>query len=123
MATLNVLLLEGHHGVRTALARRLERLAGIELVDAVGDAEAAIACLARHPSTVVLCDPRSCSDAPVAVVHMLSRMAAAVVVLTTSVLDCDARAFRSAGAAAVLLKGCTTQEILATLHADRRYHV
>jgi DNA-binding NarL/FixJ family response regulator len=117
MATLRVLLVEGHHGVRDALARRLERIQGLELIGAVEDVPAALSCLARQPSAVVLCDPRSLSDTPATVVQRLRQVGAAIVVLTTSLIETDANDFLAAGAAAVLLKGCTMQAIHATLLA------
>ena|SRR5579875_3141994 len=117
MRALHVLLVEGHPAVRYELARRLRHMPGIDLVGVAGNLEEAMVCVTRHQPSAVVCDPRSCSAAPLSLVRCLDTLGVRVVVLTTSLREGDAQALQEAGAAAVLLKGCPLLDLQATLLA------
>lgn len=122
MTMLKVLILEGHRGVRDALARRLCRLQGIQVIGEVGTIADAQAMITEQRPDVLLCDPRTVGDSPVEVIHGLRAAGPEVVVLTTSLLDSDASDWLRAGAAAVLLKGCSMHAIYVALQAAAKEH-
>jgi DNA-binding NarL/FixJ family response regulator len=117
MRALHVLLVEGHPAVRYELARRLRHMPGIDLVGVAGTPAEALACVSCWRPSAVVCDPRSCSKAPLSLVRCLDTMGTRVVVLTTSLRDGDAQDLQEAGAAAVLLKGCPMLDLQASLLA------
>lgn len=100
-----LLIVDGHAGVRVALARRLRQAPGIKAAVAVGDLDAAVRLAAQLLPEVIVCDPRTLPAAPADVVRVLAATGAAVVVLTSSLDEGEAAALERAGARAVVLKG------------------
>jgi DNA-binding NarL/FixJ family response regulator len=112
---MNLLIVEGHEGVRRGLAATLSRHPQVCVLGAVDNLPAALTlCETRQPD-VVLFEPRTTAGAPLAELQRLVGAGRPVVVLTSSLLDGEGQAFMGAGAAAVVLKGGHTAPLLATL--------
>jgi DNA-binding NarL/FixJ family response regulator len=110
--SLALLIVDGHPGVRAALARRLQHTPGIGAVVAVGCLGAALHVAAECAPDAVIYDPRTVRGNAAEMIGQLTTGGRAVVVLTSSLLDGEAAVLARAGAAAVLLKGCGIAELV-----------
>ncbi|GAC1432113.1 MAG: hypothetical protein NVSMB65_05700 [Chloroflexota bacterium] len=114
-----LLIVDGHEGVRMALARRLHFVPGVAAVWAAGTLDAAARLAAeRHPG-VIVCDPRTLPGSAVAVVHLLAATGAAVVVHTSSLDEGEAAALAGAGACAIVLKGSAFTTLVESIEHAR----
>ena len=119
---LTLLLVDGHQGVREALARRLSHATGVGAVVVAGDLESAVVRARALAPDAIVCDPKTLLGSAQAVLAGLSGTHRPVVVLTSSLLDGEESTLRCAGAAAVFLKGCPVAELLAGIGAARHAH-
>ena len=110
----HLLLVEGHAGVRDALARRLRR---VYTVTAVGGLGAACAALRQLPPAAVIVNPRTVAARPDDVLALLRLADRPVIVLTSSLLAGEEGRLLRAGASAILLKGRPFDELLARIEA------
>src|SRR5690348_7376850 len=113
-----VIIVDGHAGVREALACRLRRLLGRGSVTAVGEVDAAVQLIEERMPDLVLYDPRTVAGEPDPIVRRLGQSGCAVMILTSSLRRGEADQLRAAGAAGVLLKGeegCALRAALAAL--------
>lgn len=118
---LAILIVEGHTGVRDALAGRLGQMPGVGMVRVASTVDAATE-IARHLGPdLVLYDPRTVIGDAAEGVRRLGATGGAVVILTSSLSRDDAVDVWAAGAAAVLLKGSGTAELQAAIAAARAH--
>jgi DNA-binding NarL/FixJ family response regulator len=113
----SLLVVDGHAGVRQALAGRLHRAPSIGAVHVAGTLHEAVALARTHAPHLAICDPRTVGEDIADVVRLLRREVRHVLVLTTSLLDHEHTAVREAGSAAVLLKGGETARLLEAIAA------
>ena len=116
---IRVMVVDDHHVVRQGLVALLSVVDGLEVVAQAADGVEAITQFRKHRPDVTLMDLRLPRMGGVDVIQRL-RMetpAARFIVLTT--YDGDEDIFRAlqAGAKAYLLKGMTSEELIATIHA------
>jgi DNA-binding NarL/FixJ family response regulator len=114
---ITVLLVDGHAGVRAALADRLCHAPGVGAVTTTGTLEAAVQLAQDVAPDVVLYDPRTVAGKAADGVRLLGQGGRPVVVLTSSVLEDERAALLRAGAAAVLLKGTAVPALIAAMAA------
>jgi two-component system NarL family response regulator len=117
--SIRVLVVEDHHVVRAGLVALLNVAGGIEVVGEAADGVEAIAQFRKHQPDVTLMDLRLPRLSGVEVIQRV-RMevpGARVIVLTTYDGDEDIYRALQAGARAYLLKGMTTEELIATIRA------
>ncbi len=114
-----LLIVDGHAGVRVALARRLRQASGIKAAVAVGDLDAAVRLAAELLPEVIVCDPHTLPAAPADVVRVLAATGAAMVVLTSSLDDGEAAALERAGARVIVLKGSALTTLVASVQKAR----
>jgi DNA-binding NarL/FixJ family response regulator len=112
----SVLIVDGHEGVRTALARRLARAPRLRAIPAADLAAALYLARELSPDAVV-CDPKTLHGDPAMAVSGLAAQGAPVLVLTSSLRDGEADALEDAGAAALLLKGSAIAGLIAAIEA------
>ncbi|MGD0902969.1 MAG: response regulator transcription factor [Terracidiphilus sp.] len=117
--SIRVLVVEDHHVVRQGLVALLSVAEGLEVVGEAADGVEAIAQFRKHQPDITLMDlrlPRMSGVDAIQRIRMESPQAR-VVVLTT--YDGDEDIFRAlqAGARAYLLKGMTSEELIATIRA------
>lgn len=123
---IRVLVVEDHHVVRQGLVALLKVAEGIDVVGEAADGVEAIAQFRKHLPAITLMDLRLPRLSGVEVIQRL-RMetpGARFIVLTT--YDGDEDIFRAlqAGARAYLLKGMTSDELIATIrtvHAGKQH--
>ena len=116
---IRVMVVDDHHVVRQGLVALLSVVDGLEVVAQAADGVEAITQFRKHRPDVTLMDLRLPRMGGVDVIQRL-RMetpAARFIVLTT--YDGDEDIFRALqpGAKAYLLKGMTSEELIATIHA------
>ena len=114
--TRTVLVLDGHEGVRTALAHRLERAPGLRAV-VVADLATALHLAGELLPDAVVCDPKTLATDAAETVRLLAMGGAPVVVFTSTLRDGEPDALARAGAAALLLKGGSIADLIATIDA------
>jgi DNA-binding NarL/FixJ family response regulator len=124
--TIRVLVVEDHNVVRQGLVALLNLVEGIQVVGEAGDGEEAIAQYRKHNPDVTLIDLRLPKLGGVEVIQRVRANApqARFVVLTTYDGDEDIYRALKSGAKAYLLKGMTTEELIATIrevHAGRSH--
>lgn len=117
--TIRVVVVEDHHVVRQGLVALLNVVDGLEVVGEAADGVEAIAQIRKHMPDVTLTDLRLPRLSGVDVIQRIrmEQPGARFIVLTT--YDGDEDIFRAlqAGAKAYLLKGMTTEELIATIRA------
>ena len=101
---LTLVIVDGHDRARTALAERLQRLAGVLVLAAVGEIGLAIEVVGRLKPDVVLLEPRTGDSSPLATLWRLVGIGPPVVILTSSLAEGEAEGFMRAGAYAALVK-------------------
>lgn len=124
--TIRVLVVEDHNVVRQGLVALLTLVEGIQVVGEAADGEEAIAQFRKHHPDVTLIDLRLPKLGGVEVIQRVRANAsqARFVVLTTYDGDEDIYRALKSGAKAYLLKGMTTEELIATIrevHAGRSH--
>ena len=125
--SIRVLVVEDHHVVRQGLVALLNVAEGLEVVGEAADGVEAIAQFRKHQPDITLMDLRLPRMSGVDVIQRIRMESpqARVVVLTT--YDGDEDIFRAlqAGARAYLLKGMTSEELIATIRTvhEGRSHI
>ena len=117
--SIRVLVVEDHHVVRQGLVALLSVAEGLEVVGEAADGVEAIAQFRKHQPDITLMDlrlPRMSGVDAIQRIRMESPQAR-VVVLTTYDGDEDIYRALQAGARAYLLKGMTSEELIATIRA------
>lgn len=109
---MTLLLVDGHAGVRTALATRLRQERAVAGVDVAATLTAGITLAQEQHPDLILYDPRTVPGEAVSTVRQLAQQGRPVVILTSSLRDDEARTLPHAGAAAVLLKGLAIAPLL-----------
>jgi len=124
--SIRVLVVEDHHVVRQGLVALLNVVDGLEVVGEAADGVEAITQFRKHKPDVTLMDLRLPRMGGVDVIQRIrvETPQARFVVLTTYDGDEDIYKALKAGARAYLLKGMTTDELVATIrtvHADKSH--
>src|SRR5512146_157831 len=101
---LTLVIVDGHDRARSALTERLQRLADVLVLAAIGEIGRAIEVLEHLKPDVVLLEPRTGDGNPVATLCRLVGIGPPVVVLNSSLAEGEAESFMRAGASAALLK-------------------
>ncbi len=109
-----LIIVDGHAGVRAALAERLRRVPGIVVVGAVAEVPVAARASRELAPDVVIYEPRTTQGNPLASLRLLA-LGRPVVVWTTSLRRGEAEALLRAGAASVLLKDTNLTLLLAAV--------
>lgn len=109
-----LLLVDGHAGVREALARRLAQISPMRVV-AAADLDGAQRALLQHTPAAIVYDPRTVPGDASGILALSAAAGVPVVVLTSSLLEGEAATLRREGAAAVLLKGVEMDTLLAAI--------
>jgi DNA-binding NarL/FixJ family response regulator len=123
---IRVLVVEDHHVVRQGLVALLSVADGLEVVGQAADGVEAIGQFRKHQPAITLIDLRLPRLSGVEVIERI-RMetpGARFIVLTTYDGDEDIYRALQAGARAYLLKGMTSEELIATIrtvHAGRQH--
>src|SRR3569833_3265897 len=116
---IRVLVIEDHHVVRQGLVALLNVVDGIEVIGEAADGVEAITQYRKHQPSVTLIDlrmPRLSGVEVIARIRM-ETPTARFIVLTTYDGDEDIYRALQAGVRAYLLKGMTTEELIATIRA------
>jgi two-component system NarL family response regulator len=124
--TIRVLIVEDHNVVRQGLVALLNVVEGLEVVGEAADGVEAIAAYRKSRPDITLVDLRLPKLSGVEVIQRIRMEAphARLIVLTTYDGDEDIYRALKAGAKGYLLKGMTTQELIATIrevHAGRAH--
>jgi two-component system NarL family response regulator len=117
--SIRVLVVEDHHVVRQGLVALLNVVDGLEVVGEAADGVEAITQFRKHQPAITLIDLRLPRLSGVEVIERI-RMetpTARFIVLTTYDGDEDIYRALQAGARAYLLKGMTSEELIATIHS------
>jgi len=117
--TIRVLVVEDHHVVRQGLVSLLKVVEGMEVVGEAADGVEAIAQYRKHHPDITLIDlrlPRMSGVDAIQRIRMESPQSR-FIVLTTYDGDEDIYRALKAGAKAYLLKGMTTEELIAAIRA------
>ena len=117
--SIRVLVVEDHHVVRQGLVALLNVVDGIEVVGEAADGVEAITQYRKHQPDITLIDLRLPRMGGVDVIQRIRMETpnARFIVLTTYDGDEDIYRALQAGARAYLLKGMTTEELIATIRA------
>lgn len=110
--SMTLLIVDGHQGVREALAQRLQHVPGIGAVVAVDCIGAAIHRAHECAPDAVIYDPKTVAGNAAEMIRNLTTGGRPVVVLTSSLLEGEAAMLAGAGAAAVLLMGSGIAELV-----------
>jgi len=119
------LVVDGHAGVREALAQRLARRPEVRAALTADGIDATEELLPALRPDVVIVDPKTLAADMRDAVRVFAEQRLPVVVLTASLQGMEAAALRRAGAASVLLKGACAIPVLlecveGAAHAARR---
>ena len=116
---IRVLVVEDHHVVRQGLVALLKVVEGLEVVAEAADGVEAIAQFRKHQPDITLIDLRLPRMGGVDVIHRfrMETPHARFIVLTTYDGDEDIYSALKAGARAYLLKGMTSEELVATIRS------
>jgi two-component system NarL family response regulator len=117
--SIRVLIVEDHHVVRQGLVALLNVVDGLEVVGEAADGVEAIAQFRKHLPDITLIDLRLPRMSGVDVIQRIRMETpqARLIVLTTYDGDEDIYRALQAGARAYLLKGMTSEELIATIRA------
>jgi two-component system NarL family response regulator len=117
--SIRVLVVEDHHVVRQGLVALLNVVGGLEVVGEAADGVEAIAQYRRHQPDIALIDLRLPRLSGVEVIERIRMETphARFIVLTTYDGDEDIYRALQAGARAYLLKGMTSEELIAAIRA------
>lgn len=111
-----LLLVDGHAGVREALARRLAQFSPMRVV-AAADLDGAQRALLQQTPAAIVYDPRTVPGDASGILALFAAAGVPVVVLTSSLLEGEAATLRREGAAAILLKGADMAMLLAAIES------
>ncbi len=116
---IRVLVVEDHNVVRQGLVALLKVVEGLEVVGEAANGAEAVAQFRRHHPDVTLIDLRLPGMSGVDVIHRVrdEMPQARFIVLTTYDGDEDIYRALKAGARAYLLKGMTSEDLIATIRA------
>jgi len=114
---LTLVIVDGHVRARTALTERLQRLADVVVLGAVGELAQAVEMIGRVGPHAVLVDPRTLGISPLAALAALVGSGPPIVVYTASLAGSEEEGFAQAGASATLLKGSDVPGLLHQLRA------
>jgi DNA-binding NarL/FixJ family response regulator len=114
---LTLVIVDGHDGARMALAARLQRTPGVQVLAAVGQLDTAGQVVGDLVPDAVLLEPRTVDGNPVAALRRLVSTGLPIVIVTSSLVSGEAEAFVRAGAAAVLVKGSDLPGLLWSIEA------
>ncbi len=119
LETIRVLVVEDHNVVRQGLVALLKAVEGLEVVGEAADGVEAIAQFRQHKPAITLIDLRLPRMGGVEVIQRIrvEEPQARFIVLTTYDGDEDIYRALKAGAKAYLLKGMTSEELVATIQA------
>ena len=117
--SIRVLVVEDHHVVRQGLVALLNVADGLEVVGEAADGVEAIAQFRKHQPQITLMDLRLPRLGGVDVIQRIRMESpqARIIVLTTYDGDEDIYRALKVGARAYLLKGMTSEELIATIRA------
>ena len=117
--SIRVLVVEDHHVVRQGLVALLNVADGLEVVGEAADGVEAITQFRKHQPDITLVDLRLPRLSGVDVIERIRMETpqARFIVLTTYDGDEDIYRALQAGARAYLLKGMTSEELIATIHS------
>jgi DNA-binding NarL/FixJ family response regulator len=117
--SIRVLVVEDHHVVRQGLVALLNVADGLEVVGEAADGVEAITQFRKHQPAITLIDLRLPRLSGVEVIERIrmEKPTARFIVLTTYDGDEDIYRALQAGARAYLLKGMTSEELIATIHS------
>jgi two-component system NarL family response regulator len=120
--SIRILVVEDHHVVRQGLVALLNVADGLEVVGEAADGVEAIAQFHKHQPDITLIDLRLPRLSGVEVIERIRMESpgARFIVLTTYDGDEDIYRALQAGARAYLLKGMTSEELIATIHSVHR---
>lgn len=104
-AALTILIVDGHQGVRTALARRLGRQPGVRRVVATATLATAVRMGRLLAPDLVIWDPRTVGQDSAHSLCRLHALGCPVLVLTSSLDPEECLLLEGAGAAGILFKG------------------
>jgi len=107
-----LLLLDGHDGVRAALASRLRHTEGVGMVAVAKQLADALTAVRETPPDAVIYDPHTVDGDAAQAIQRLTENGCPVIVLTSSLVGDEAEALHRAGAAALLLKGSNVTQLL-----------
>jgi DNA-binding NarL/FixJ family response regulator len=107
-----LLLVDGHDGVRTALASRLRHAEGVGAVGVAKDLADALTAVRETPPDAVIYDPHTVEGDAADAISRLAADGRPVIVLTSSLVGDEAWVLRDAGAAVLLLKGGNVTQLL-----------
>jgi DNA-binding response OmpR family regulator len=109
-----ILLVDGHAGVREALAHRMRHACAVTAVESMERATEVL----RHLSpAAVIVDPKTVAADVDDVLSLLRRADRPLIVLTSSLGENEEARLRRAGVTAVLYKGAPFAEVLAQIEA------
>src|SRR5512146_1683247 len=94
---LTLVIVDGHDRARAALTERLQRLADVLVLAAIGEIGRAIEVIGQLKPDVVLLESRTADGNPVATLCRSVGIGQPVVVLTSSLTEGEAESFRRAG--------------------------
>jgi DNA-binding NarL/FixJ family response regulator len=116
-ASIRILIVEDHNVVRQGLTALLKVVEGLEVVGEAADGVEALAQFRKHQPDVTLIDLRLPRMSGVDVIHRIrtDMPQARFIVLTTYDGDEDIYRALKAGAKAYLLKGMTSEDLIATI--------
>ena len=117
--SIRVLVVEDHHVVRQGLVALLNVADGLEVVGEAADGVEAITQFRKHQPAITLIDLRLPRLSGVEVIEriLMETPSARFIVLTTYDGDEDIYRALQAGARAYLLKGMTSEELIAAIHS------
>jgi DNA-binding NarL/FixJ family response regulator len=116
---IRVVIVEDHNVVRQGLVALLKLVDGLEVVGEAADGVEAIAQIRKHQPGITLIDLRLPRLSGVEVIERIRKEAPQTRFIVLSTYDGDEDIYRAlrAGAKAYLLKGMTSDDLIATIHA------
>ncbi len=117
MATTRVFIVDEHAPVRAALAERLARSVGVEVVGHAGEAREVLDQVRERRPDVVILETKRSDGMGLELIRQLAGLpdAPRLVVLTSYPSDWEERAARRAGASSYLLKEIDSEELIRRL--------
>jgi len=124
--SIRVLVVEDHNVVRQGLVALLKLVGGVEVVGEAADGVEAIAQIRKHQPAITLIDLRMPKLSGVEVIQRIRSEAPQTRFIVLSTYDGDEDIYRAlkAGAKAYLLKGMTSDDLVATIrtvHAGKSH--
>jgi DNA-binding NarL/FixJ family response regulator len=114
---LTLVIVDGHERARSALVRRLQRMPNVRVLAAVDDVGLAVTLIGELGPDVVLLEPKTVEERSPTAVSRLADTGRPIVVLTSSLVEGEAKNLIKAGASAVLLKDTDFQGLIHIISA------